>query len=211
MKRYRVKTPTRLISVSLAIFFAGVLIWSTPMFVVSEGVSAWTSCSVLYEKGSLADNWRRRRRRRRKRRWGPKQGSMSHRILRLLTSLIHYYWPLIHKGWAGTMPHGSGTDGPVALPFNQQRPSCQIPPPPLGSFFKALGCDLHERGAGMSSGGGGGGETGRFIITQSNNHKDDEDADGRLPKTRPHICFILLGVPVSWSFPFPIGAPQFVS
>ena len=83
-----------LMNVSLAGMPAGLLIWiylSVTMFVFYATVSGWASCSVFSEKGLLADN--RRRSRRRKRRLRPKQVSMSHRILRLLTSLIHYCWP----------------------------------------------------------------------------------------------------------------------
>lgn len=83
-----------LINISPDCLLAGLLIWiylSATMFVFDATVSGWASCSVFSEKGLLADN--RRRSRRRKRRLRPKQVSMSHRILRLLTSLIHYCWP----------------------------------------------------------------------------------------------------------------------
>lgn len=83
------------VNVSLASLFVTALIWiylSAPMFVFNVAVSGWASCSVFSEKGLLADN-RRRRMRRRKRRLRPKQVSMSHLILRLLTSLIHYCCP----------------------------------------------------------------------------------------------------------------------
>lgn len=75
----------------IACFF-WVLIWiylNAPMFVFNVSVSGWASCyhvHVFWER-------QRRRRRRRKRRLRPKQVSMSHRILRLLTRLIHYCWP----------------------------------------------------------------------------------------------------------------------
>lgn len=40
----------------------------------------------------------------------------------LLPQVTHQPHPLflalIHYGWAGTMPHGSGTDAPIALPFH---------------------------------------------------------------------------------------------
>lgn len=91
--------------------YAGVLIWiylSAAMFVFNAALFGLASCSVLSEKELVGGQPEEEE----------EKVSMSHRILRLLTSLIHYCWPVIHNGLAGTMPHGSGTNGPIALPFN---------------------------------------------------------------------------------------------
>lgn len=128
------------------------------MFVFSGSVSGWASCSMFSEKGLLADNgrWRRRRRKTRLR---PNQVSMSHCFLRLLTSLIHYFWPWsimdeqvqCHMAPEPMLPLPSPPLPPLTPP---PLPSCQKPPPPGSFSVISLGYDLHKRGAGATSRGG---------------------------------------------------------